>query len=132
LIAITKELKQIIREIFTSRGVTEIPAVDLVDILDVTIEELQEALQDAELNNEFKITQAKNGDLYIKRTLPDTGGKMMIGSLNIQWDNLGGCPCFTCGELDRCDIGNPISSVDCPLFSKWLFPKPDMESEKEE
>ncbi len=133
MIAISKEFKQLIEELFTSRGVTEIPINDLTDTLAVTIDDLKKILQDKQLNDEYKLVQSDDGAYYVKRIFNrKLEAKQMKSSLDIQWDNIGGCPCFTCYELDRCEIGNPISSVDCPLFSKWLFKEPQEEEEKKE
>ncbi|MHA1503892.1 MAG: hypothetical protein ACTSPT_01725 [Candidatus Heimdallarchaeota archaeon] len=133
MIAISKEFKQLIEELFTSRGVTEIPINDLTDMLAVTIDDLKKNLQDKQLNDEYKLVQSDDGAYYVKRIFNrKLEAKQMKSSLDIQWDNIGGCPCFTCYELDRCEIGNPISSVDCPLFSKWLFKEPQEEEKKEE
>ncbi|NHJ03194.1 MAG: hypothetical protein EAX90_00050 [Candidatus Heimdallarchaeota archaeon] len=132
MIAITKEFKQMLQELFESRGVTEIPTTDLVEILAVNKKELEKLLSDEKVREEFKIVRANDGNYYVKRLLNDLKEvKTITSALKIQWDNIGGCPCFTCYELDRCDIGNPISSVDCPLFTKWLFANPDKEEEKE-
>ena len=130
MIALTKEFRHMLQELFESRGSTEISTVDLVSLLDVNMKDLEIFLQDSLLKNEYKIVQAKDGTLYVKRFLDNMiEGKTMTSTMKkVQWDNIGGCPCFTCHELDRCDVGNPISSVDCPLFSKWLFAKkPDGE-----
>ncbi|MHA1188574.1 MAG: hypothetical protein ACTSXA_03420 [Candidatus Heimdallarchaeota archaeon] len=132
MIAISKEFKQLIEELFTSRGVTEIPINDLTDMLAVTIDDLKKILQDKQLNDEYKFVQSDDGAYYVKRIFNrKLEAKQMKSSLDIQWDNIGGCPCFTCYELDRCEIGNPISSVDCPLFSKWLFKEPKEEKKEE-
>lgn len=132
MIAISKEFKQIIKELFTTRGVSEIPANDLAEMLAVTITDLKKILKDKQLNDEFKLVQTEDGAYYIKRFFNrKLEGKQMTSSLDIQWDNIGGCPCFTCYELDKCDIGNPISSIDCPLFSKWLFKEPEEEKKEE-
>ena len=131
MIAISKEFKQLIEELFTSRGVTEIPINDLTDMLAVTIDDLKKILQDKQLNDEYKLVQSDDGAYYVKRIFNrKLEAKQMKSSLDIQWDNIGGCPCFTCYELDRCEIGNPISSVDCPLFSKWLFKEPQERKER--
>ncbi len=125
MIAITKEFKQILKEVFDSRGITEIPADDLADILNIELKELKTLITDESMRNEYIIIQAKDNRLFVKRTLESKlEGKVMISAFKIQWDNIGGCPCFTCYELDKCDIGNPISSVDCPLFTRWLFTEP--------
>ena len=130
MIAITKEFKQMLQELFDARGVTELPVEDLVDLLSVSLDELRILLTDEQLKKEYKLTQANDGSQYVKRFLQTLmEGKKMTSALKIQWDNIGGCPCFTCHELDRCDIGNPISSVDCPLFSRWLFTEPQTEEE---
>ena len=132
MIAISKEFKQLIEELFTSRGVTEVPINDLTDMLAVTIDDLKKILQDKQLNDEYKLVQSDDGAYYVKRIFNrKLEAKQMKSSLDIQWDNIGGCPCFTCYELDRCEIGNPISSVDCPLFSKWLFKEPQEEKKEE-
>ena len=132
MIALTKEFRHMLQELFESRGVTEISTVDLVTILDVNMKDLETFLQDAQMKNEYKIVQAEDGTLYVKRFLDiKMEGKKVTSTLKkVQWDNIGGCPCFTCHELDRCDVGNPISSIDCPLFSRWLFAEqPDGEEE---
>lgn len=130
MLAITKEFKQMLKELFDSRGVTEIPTADILEILDIKITELRKLLEDDQVNREYKLQKANDGTAYLKRFLHNvTEGKTMTCTSNIQWDNIGGCPCFTCPELDRCDIGNPISSVDCPLFTRWLFAKPKEEIE---
>ncbi|MHA1557582.1 MAG: hypothetical protein ACTSPM_11695 [Candidatus Heimdallarchaeota archaeon] len=132
MIAITKEFKQMLQELFDAREVTELPVEDLVKLLSVSLDELRLLLKDEQIKSEYRLTQANDGSQYVKRFLQTVlEGKQMTISLNIQWDNIGGCPCFTCHELDRCDIGNPISSVDCPLFSRWLFTEPQQEEEKE-
>ncbi len=131
MIAITKEFKQLLQEMFDTRGVTEIAADDLVEVLTVNFKELEKLLKEESVRDEFKLLKAKDGSYFVKRFLIERlEGKSMTSTFMIQWDNIGGCPCFTCYELDRCDIGNPISSVDCPLFSKWLFSKPKEEEEK--
>jgi hypothetical protein len=131
MIAITKEFKQLLQEMFESRGVTEIAADDLVEVLSVNKKELEKLLKDKSVKEEFKLVKAKDGSDFVKRFYNERlEGKLMTSTFDIQWDNIGGCPCFTCYELDRCNIGNPISSVDCPLFSKWLFKDPDEEKEK--
>ena len=132
MIAITKEFKQLISEMFEARGITEIPANDLVDVLSVNIKELELLLKDASIKSEYKLVQAKDSTLYVKRYLHQTlKGKKMASAFNVKWNNIGGCPCFTCYELDKCDIDNPISSVDCPLFTRWLFTDPTTEEEDE-
>lgn len=125
MIAITKEFKQLVTEMFDARGTTEIPANDLVDVLSISVKELEVLLKDDSLKDEFKLVQAKDGTLFVKRYLHETLDVVKLANaFKIQWDNIGGCPCFTCYELEKCDIGNPISSVDCPLFTRWLFAKP--------
>ena len=125
MIAISKEFKQILKEVFDSRCITEIPAVDLADILNIDLKELQVLFTDNSIKNEYKIVQAKDSTLFVKRSLEGKlEGIKLISAFKIQWDNIGGCPCFTCYELDKCDVGNPISSVDCPLFTRWLFAEP--------
>ncbi|MCF2142752.1 MAG: hypothetical protein K9W42_03545 [Candidatus Heimdallarchaeota archaeon] len=122
MIAITKEFKQLLQEMFESRGVTEIPANDLLELLSITIKELEVVLKDEQIRDSYKFLQASDGTYYVKRFVrANLEVKKMSSDHKIQWDNIGGCPCFTCYELDRCDIGNPISSVDCPLFTRWLF-----------
>ncbi len=122
MIAITKEFKQLLQEMFESRGVTEIPANDLLELLSITIKELEVVLKDEQIRDSYKFLQASDGTYYVKRFVrAKLEVKKMSSDHKIQWDNIGGCPCFTCYELDRCDIGNPISSVDCPLFTRWLF-----------
>ncbi|MHA1220479.1 MAG: hypothetical protein ACTSQB_01970 [Candidatus Heimdallarchaeota archaeon] len=131
MIAITKEFKQMLKETFDTRGATEIHIDDLVNVLSIDVNELKLLLKEDSIKDEYKILQAKDGELFVKRSLlGKLEGKSMTSAFNIQWDNIGGCPCFTCYELDRCDIGNPISSIDCPLFSKWLFAKPKEEAEE--
>ncbi|MBK5114975.1 MAG: hypothetical protein KGD59_05585 [Candidatus Heimdallarchaeota archaeon] len=131
MIAITKEFKQLLQEMFELRGVTEIAADDLVEVLSVNKKELEKLLKDESVREEFKLVKAKDGSDFVKRYLNERlEGKLMTSTFDIRWDNIDGCPCFTCYELDRCNIGNPISSVDCPLFSKWLFKDPDEEKEK--
>ncbi len=133
LIAITKEFKQLLHEMFESRGVTEIAVKNLTETLAVTLNELEELLEDESIRDEFKLQKTKNGTYFVKRFLKERlEGKSMTSTYKIKWDNIGGCPCFTCYELDRCNIGNPISSVDCPLFSKWLFSDSDDKEEEEE
>jgi hypothetical protein len=122
MIAITKEFKQMLQDQFKSQGVTQLPIDALADALKITLKEFELLLMDDSIKDEYKLIRAKNGINYVKRFIPlTTGGKKMSSTLEIQWDNLGGCPCFTCYELDKCDIGNPISSVDCPIFTRWLF-----------
>ncbi|NHJ38837.1 MAG: hypothetical protein FK731_02310 [Asgard group archaeon] len=129
MIAITKEFKKLLQEIFDTKGITEIPTDDLVDVLNIDLKELELLLKDTSLKDEFKLVRAEDSTYYVKRFLQTKSVEnTMVKALKIRWDNIGGCPCFTCYELDRCDIGNPISSVDCPLFTKWLF----VESEVEE
>ena len=131
MIALTKEFKQLLKEMFDTRGTTEIHIDDLVEILAVDAKELRLLLEDNSLKNEYKIVQAKDGELFVQRSLESKlEGKKLTSAYKIQWDNIGGCPCFTCYELDRCDIGNPISSIDCPLFTKWLFAEPKETEEK--
>lgn len=131
MIAITKEFRQILKEVFDSRGITEIPADDLADILNIDLKELKTLITDESIRNEYIIIQAKDNTLFVKRTLEGKlEGKVLISAFKIQWDNIGGCPCFTCYELDKCDIGNPISSVDCPLFTRWLFTEPQKEQQE--
>jgi len=131
MIAITKEFRQILKEVFDSRGITEIPADDLADILNIDLKELQVLLTDNSIKNEYMIVQAKDSTLFVKRTLEGKlEGIKLISAFKIQWDNIGGCPCFTCYELDKCDVGNPISSVDCPLFTRWLFAEPQKEKQE--
>ena len=130
MIAITKQFKQMLNELFDTRGVNEIPANELVDLLDVRFSELKKLLDDEQIRVEYKLYQTKNSTYFVKRLLQHgVEVNVMTSTFNIRWDNLGGCPCFICSELDRCDIGNPISSVDCPLFLKWLFTEPKEETE---
>jgi hypothetical protein len=122
MIAITKEFKELLQNMFSKQGVTEISTNDLVNVLNVDLKELKVLLQDDSLKDEFRLVKAKDGKFFVKRFIQTNAVEnTMVSALKIQWDNIGGCPCFTCYELDRCDIGNPISSVDCPLFTKWLF-----------
>ncbi|NHJ49810.1 MAG: hypothetical protein FK733_18605 [Asgard group archaeon] len=122
MIAITKEFKQMLQEQFNTKGVTQIQTDDLADALKISIKELEVLLTDESLKDEYKLLRTEDGTKYVKRFIQfNSDENKMTNALNIQWDNIGGCPCFTCYELDRCDIGNPISSVDCPLFSRWLF-----------
>lgn len=122
MIAITKEFKQLLQEMFNTRSITELPTDDIVNVLNVDLKELELLLKDTSLKDEYKLIRANNGKYFVKRFLhTNSVENTMVNVLKIQWDNIGGCPCFTCYELDRCDIGNPISSVDCPLFTKWLF-----------
>ncbi len=131
MIAITKEFKQMLQEMFKSRGVTEILANDLVEILAVSFKELEMMLKEENLSKEFRLVKAEDGTIYVKRYMqPLLDGKSMTIAFKIQWDNIGGCPCFTCYELEKCDVGNPISSVDCPLFSRWLFSDSEKEKKK--
>ncbi|MHA1531502.1 MAG: hypothetical protein ACTSR6_05840 [Candidatus Heimdallarchaeota archaeon] len=133
MIAITKEFKQLLQEMYDTRGVTEIAADDLVEVLAINFKEFEKLLRDESVKDEFKLLKAKDGSYFVKRFLMERlEGKSMTSTFMIQWDNIGGCPCFICYELDRCNVGNPISSVDCPLFTKWLFSKPKEEEEKEE
>jgi hypothetical protein len=132
MIAITKEFKQLLQEMFETRGVTEIAADEIKDILAVKTNELEELLRDKSVREEYKLLKAKDGSYFVKRFLNKRlEGKSMTSTYKIKWDNIGGCPCFTCYELDKCNIGNPISSVDCPLFSKWLFSETNEDEEEE-
>ena len=132
MIAITKEFKQLLQELFDTRRNTEISAKEIVEVLDVSLNDLKKYLKEDSIRNEYKILKARNGDYFVKRFLHGKlEGKIMVSDSKIKWDNIGGCPCFTCYELDKCDIGNPISSVDCPLFSKWLFAEPKESMEEE-
>ncbi|MFX0195424.1 MAG: hypothetical protein ACFFCW_04810 [Candidatus Hodarchaeota archaeon] len=38
----------------------------------------------------------------------------------ITWDTLGGVPCFTCINLKKCGVRQPISPVSCPSINMWL------------
>ena len=128
MIAVTKEFKQMLQELFNSRGVTEIATAEIVDLIDVSLEQLESLLNDETLKKEFKIIQVDEGNYYVKRLMLERiETKKIAIPLKIRWDDIGGCPCFTCYELEKCDIGNPISSIDCPLFSKWLFAEPKKE-----
>ncbi|NHJ87117.1 MAG: hypothetical protein FK734_16760 [Asgard group archaeon] len=125
MIAITKEFKQMLEELFNARGTAEIATTDIAEVLSVSLSELRTLLKDPSINGEFKIIRADDGTNYVKRFLHGhLEGTKMTSASKIKWDTIGGCPCFTCHELEKCDVGNPISSVDCPLFSKWLFAEP--------
>jgi len=131
MIAITKEFKQLLQEMFESRGVTEIAAEEILEVLAVKQKELEELLKDDSISEEYKLLKTKNGSYFVKRFLSQhLEGNSMTSTYKVKWDNIGGCPCFTCYELDKCNIGNPISSVDCPLFSKWLFSDSDEEAKE--
>jgi hypothetical protein len=38
----------------------------------------------------------------------------------VTWDTLGGIPCFTCGNVKRCGVRQPISPVTCSAINSWL------------
>ncbi|MEA2070701.1 MAG: hypothetical protein U9O98_05360 [Asgard group archaeon] len=124
MISITKELEPLLQDLFKSRKTTEIPLKEVADILDVSPNDLRTIIKREQFSDQYKLVKAKNGTEYIKR-IPNElkDGLTISAGLSLQWDNIGGCPCFTCHELERCDVGNPISSVDCPIFQKWLFNK---------
>lgn len=53
-------------------------------------------------------------------------GKKFLNDYNIPitseiaWDTLGGVPCFTCINLKKCGVRQPISPVSCPSINMWL------------
>ena len=38
----------------------------------------------------------------------------------VTWDTLGGIPCFTCGNVKRCGVRQPVSPVTCLAINSWL------------
>lgn len=38
----------------------------------------------------------------------------------VEWDTLGGVPCFTCTNVKRCGLRQPISPVTCQAINAWL------------
>ena len=36
------------------------------------------------------------------------------------WDTLGGIPCFTCINVKKCGVRQPISPVSCSAINAWL------------
>jgi len=38
----------------------------------------------------------------------------------VTWDTLGGIPCFTCSNVKRCGVRQPISPVTCSAINSWL------------
>ncbi|MBD3193363.1 MAG: hypothetical protein GF308_22195 [Candidatus Heimdallarchaeota archaeon] len=130
MIALTKETQEIIREIFNSQKITEIKLETLLDLLDMSHRDFRKLLRETDLGREFKLVQAADGTFFVKRFFTFKDGESLTRGTGIKWDTIGGCPCFTCPELERCDIGNNISSLDCPLFSRWLFA--DKQKKKEE
>ncbi|TFF84912.1 hypothetical protein EU523_00920 [Candidatus Heimdallarchaeota archaeon] len=132
MIAVTKEIEEMLRNLFEARNTTEIPAAEILETLNISLNSFEEMLKEnEELSSEFKLLRAPDGEQFVKRLFlktaegPDDLTSFQIEwETKIEWDNLDGCPCFTCHELERCDIGNPLSSVDCPLFTRWLFKDP--------
>ena len=73
-----------------------------------------------------------------KKREPDGKNSLAVeseGSLNVEelpsnytqsiickvtWDTLGGIPCFTCNNVKRCGIRQPISPVTCHAINAWL------------
>ncbi len=51
-------------------------------------------------------------------TLPSDYNTLIISKIN--WDTLGGVPCFTCINLKKCGVRQPISPVTCPSINMWL------------
>ena len=35
-------------------------------------------------------------------------------------DDVMGCPCFSCPDIERCAPGQPISPGTCPALTRWL------------
>ncbi|MFQ5818449.1 MAG: hypothetical protein ACE5I5_00425 [Candidatus Heimdallarchaeota archaeon] len=50
--------------------------------------------------------------------LPSDYNTLIISEIN--WDTLGGVPCFTCINLKKCGVRQPISPVSCPSINMWL------------
>ncbi|MFQ6124345.1 MAG: hypothetical protein ACE5R6_07030 [Candidatus Heimdallarchaeota archaeon] len=54
------------------------------------------------------------------------GGEKLLSNYNtlitseITWDTFGGVPCFTCINLKKCGVRQPISPVSCPSINSWL------------
>ncbi|MHA1608152.1 MAG: helix-turn-helix transcriptional regulator [Candidatus Freyarchaeota archaeon] len=41
-------------------------------------------------------------------------------NVEVKWNTLGGCPCFTCKQISRCGIGQPISPIRCWKLTEWI------------
>ena len=38
----------------------------------------------------------------------------------VVWDTLGGVPCFTCTNVKRCGLRQPVRPVTCQVINAWL------------
>ncbi len=41
-------------------------------------------------------------------------------TFKVNIDDIVGCPCFSCPDIERCAPGQPISPGRCPALTKWL------------
>ncbi|MHA1238720.1 MAG: helix-turn-helix transcriptional regulator [Candidatus Odinarchaeia archaeon] len=40
--------------------------------------------------------------------------------IKLTWNDLDGCPCFTCPDIAKCGIGQHISPITCEAQTAWL------------
>lgn len=40
--------------------------------------------------------------------------------IEVKWNTLGGCPCFTCTQISRCGAGQPISPNHCWKLTEYI------------
>jgi len=64
------------------------------------------------INREPTIHEGKK--TYILRIIKRPPKKISIVTVK-------GCPCFTCPDLTRCGVGQPINPISCEKLTKWLI-----------
>ena len=57
-----------------------------------------------------------------RRELHDSRWTYRLISLKkpVTMDTIGGCPCATCNDMDRCLPGQKISPFHCSLLTDWI------------
>jgi len=56
-----------------------------------------------------------------KRTFRIVSAKRQMPKVTVTIDSVKGIPCFSCPDIERCGVGQPISPVTCPKLNKYLM-----------
>ena len=56
-----------------------------------------------------------------KRTFRIISVKREPPRVTVAIESVKGIPCFSCPDIERCGIGQPISPVTCPKLNKYLM-----------
>ena len=70
-----------------------------------------------ETDGKNSLTTKSEEDLQVEDFPTDYTKSLMD---DVTWDTLGGIPCFTCSNVKRCGVRQPISPVTCSSINSWL------------